>query len=82
MAWFNEEDPHVCRDDLVSNLVERNAINLNGSLTIAGRRGLAVSAVQVNLRDQRKGKDLLNVMIPVAADVRVGEVVLQIPRIP
>lgn len=71
-------------DDLVSNLVERNTINLNGSLTIAlVDGGLAVSGqFKSTLRDQRKGKDLLNVMIPVGADVRVGEVVLQIPRIP
>ncbi len=71
-------------DDLVSNLVERNAINLNGGLTISlVDGGLAVSGqLRSTLRDQKKGKDLLNVSIPVGADVRVGEIVLQIPRIP
>ena len=71
-------------DDLVSNLVERNVINLNGRLTVSlVDGGLAVNG-QLNstLRDQKKGKDLLNVLIPVGADVRVGDVIIQVPQIP
>ena len=33
------------------------------------------------LRDQKKGKDLLNVEIPVDAQVKVGEVVIPLPQI-
>jgi hypothetical protein len=70
-------------DDLVENLVERNTVKLNGSLTI----GLVDGGLTVKgrlfstLRDQRKGKDLLNVEIPVDAQVKVGEVVIPLPQI-
>ena len=70
-------------DDLVENLVERNAVKLNGTLTIAlVEGGLAVKGrLFSTLRDQKKGKDLLNVEIPVDAQVKVGEVVIPLPQI-
>jgi hypothetical protein len=70
-------------DDLVENLVERNAVKLNGALTIAlVDGGLTVKGrLFSTLRDQKKGKDLLNVEIPVDAQVRVGEVVIPLPQI-
>jgi hypothetical protein len=70
-------------DDLVENLVERNAIRLNGTLKIAlVDGGLAVKGRLLStLRDQRKGKDLLNVDIPVDAQVQVSEVVIPLPQI-
>jgi hypothetical protein len=70
-------------DDLVENLVERNAIRLNGTLKIAlVDGGLAVKGrLSSTLRDQRKGKDLLNVDIPVDAQVQVSEVVIPLPQI-
>jgi hypothetical protein len=70
-------------DDLVENLVERNAIKLNGALTISlVDGGLAVRGrLFSTLRDQRKGKDLLNVEIPVDAQVKVSEVVIPLPQI-
>lgn len=70
-------------DDLVENLVERNAIKLNGALTISLiDGGLTVKGrVYSTLRDQKKGKDLLNVDIPVDAQVRVGDVVIPVPQI-
>jgi hypothetical protein len=70
-------------DDLVENLVERNTVKLNGTLTISlVEGGLAVKGrLASTLRDQKKGKDLLNVDIPVDAQVRVGDVVIPVPQI-
>ncbi|HVQ14829.1 MAG TPA: hypothetical protein VMS40_14615 [Vicinamibacterales bacterium] len=70
-------------DDFVENLVERNAIKLNGALTISlVDGGLVVKGrLYSTLRDQKKGKDLLNVDIPVDAQIRVGDVVIPVPQI-
>lgn len=70
-------------DDLVENLVERNAVKLNGTLTISlVEGGLTVKGrLFSTLRDQKKGKDLLNVEIPVDAHVNVGDVVVPVPQI-
>jgi len=70
-------------DELVENLVERNAVKLNGVLTISlVEGGLAVKGrLFSTLRDQKKGKDLLNVEIPVDAQVKVSEVVIPLPQI-
>jgi hypothetical protein len=70
-------------DDLIENLVERNTVKLNGTLSIAlVDGGLAVKGKLFStLRDQKKGRDLLNVEIPVDAQVRVGEVVIPLPQI-
>jgi hypothetical protein len=70
-------------DDLVENLVERNTVRLNGSLTVSlVDGGLTVKGrLSSTLRDQKKGKDLLNVDIPVDARVRVGPVVIPLPQI-
>lgn len=70
-------------DDLVENLVERNAIRLNGTLSITlVNGGFSVKGTLVStLRDQKKGKDLLNVNIPVDARVKVGELVVPVPNI-
>ena len=71
-------------DDLVANLVERNAIRLNGALTIAllDGRVRVTGTIVSTLRDQKRNKDILNVNIPVAAEVRVGDVVIPVPNIP
>lgn len=70
-------------DDLVENLVERNAIKLNGALTISlVDGGLVVKGrLYSTLQDQKKNKDLLHVDIPVDAQVRVGDVVVPVPQI-
>jgi hypothetical protein len=70
-------------DDLVENLVERNAVRLNGSFTITlVNGGIALEGhVFSTLRDQRKNKDLLNINAPVAADITVGEIVIPLPQI-
>jgi hypothetical protein len=70
-------------DDLVENLVERNAVRLSGSFTITlVSGGLAVNGHLLStLRDQRKNKDVLNINAPVAADVTIGEIVIPLPQI-
>ena len=71
-------------DDLIENLVERNAIDLNGTFTVAlVDGGLKVKGTLFStVRDQKKNKNLLNVSIPVDADVKVGELVIPLPPIP
>ena len=70
-------------DDLVENLVERNAIRLNGTFTVTlVNGGFTVNGgVLSTLRDQRKNKDVLNINAPVAADITVGEIVIPLPQI-
>ena len=65
-------------DDLVENLVERNAIKVTGALAVnLVDGGVKVSGVlRSTLRDQKKSKDLLHVNIPVAAQVKVGVIVI------
>jgi hypothetical protein len=70
-------------DDLVSNLVERNTIRLNGSFTITlVDGGVAVKGQLLStLHDQKKNKDIVNVTAPIVADVRVGDIVIPLPEI-
>ena len=70
-------------DDLVENLIERNAIRLNGTFTITLIDGGVALKGQVlsTLRDQRKNKDLLNVNAPIDAEMAVGEIVIPLPAI-
>jgi hypothetical protein len=71
-------------DDLVANLVERNSVKLNGSLTIALTDGAVTikGTLASTLRDQNKNRDILKVNIPVDASVRVGDLVVPVPKIP
>jgi hypothetical protein len=70
-------------DDLIENLVERNAIDLTGTLRIAVvDGGLAVKGmINSTVRDTRKNKEILKVNAPVDARVSVGEVVIPLPQI-
>jgi hypothetical protein len=70
-------------DDLVENLVERNAVRLSGSFTLTlVNGGLSLNGHLLStLRDQRKNKDVLNINAPVTADVSVGEIVIPLPQI-
>ena len=69
-------------DDLIENLVERNAVRLNGTLTISLVEGGMKIRGQVlsTLRDQKKNKDVVNIAVPVDAEVRVGAVVIPLPQ--
>ena len=70
-------------DDLIENLVARNAVQLNGTFTVA----LVDGGVKVKgtifstLSDQKKNKTILNANIPVDADVKVGDIVIPVPNI-
>ena len=70
-------------DDLIENLVERNAIDVNGTFTIsvvAGGvrvRGHVLSTV----RDEKKKKEILKVDAPIDAQVTIGEIVIPLPEI-
>ena len=70
-------------DDLVENLIERNAIRLNGTFTITLIDGGVALKGQVlsTLRDQRKNKDVLNVNAPIDAEMTVPEIVIPLPQI-
>ena len=68
-------------DDFVENLVERNGVRVSGAMTMElVDGGLRISgAVRSILRDQKKSKDVLNVNIPVVANLKVGDVVIKLP---
>lgn len=71
-------------DDLIENLVERNVIQLNGTLTVSLVDGgvKVKGTVFSTVSDSKKNKNLLNVNIPVDADVKIGEIVIPLPNIP
>jgi hypothetical protein len=70
-------------DDLIENLVERNAVKVNGAVTVS----LVDGGIKVKgrlfstLRDQRKNKDVLKAEIPIDAEVKIGEIVIPLPQI-
>ena len=70
-------------DELIENLVERNVVALNGTFTVAlidggiHIRGKVLSTV----RDQKKNKNILQVDVPVDAQMKVGEIVIPLPAI-
>ena len=70
-------------DDLIENLVERNAIDLNGSFTIVIIDGgvRIKGTLMSTTRDQRKNKQILKVDVPVDAHVSVGTIVIPLPQI-
>ena len=70
-------------DDFVENLVERNGLRLTGTLAIQlVDGGVRVTGVLRSVvRDQKKNKDLLNVNIPIAANVKIGEIVVPLPGV-
>jgi hypothetical protein len=70
-------------DDLIENLVERNAVQLNGTFTVALVDGgvKVTGTIFSTLSDQKKNKSILNASIPVDADVKVGDIVIPLPNI-
>lgn len=71
-------------DDLIENLVERNAIGLNGAFKVTLiDGGLKITGQAAGIvKDQKKGKDILHVTSPVEATVSISPVVIPLPRIP
>jgi hypothetical protein len=70
-------------DDLIENLVERNAIDLKGTFTVTLIEGgiRIKGALQSTMRDERKNKQILKVDVPVDAQVSVGAIVIPLPQI-
>jgi hypothetical protein len=70
-------------DDLVSNLLERNTIRLNGAFTVTLiDGGLTLKGhIFSTLHDQKKNRDVLNINAPIDADVRVADIVIPLPQI-
>ena len=70
-------------DDLIENLVERNAIDLNGTFTISViDNGISVKGhVLSTLRDDKKKKELLKTEAPVDMQLTVGTIVIPLPEI-
>ena len=71
-------------DDLVENLVERNAVRVTGALAISMvEGGLNISGtLRSTLRDRKNSRDLLNVNVPVVAHVKSGALVIPLPNLP
>jgi hypothetical protein len=65
-------------DDLIENLVERNTVTLNGTFTVALiDGGIKIKGEALSLlRDQKKNKTILKTVIPVDAEMTVGEIVV------
>jgi hypothetical protein len=70
-------------DDLIENLVERNAIDLKGTFTVTLIDGgiRIKGAFESTMRDERKNKQILKAQIPVDAQVSVGSIVIPLPQI-
>jgi hypothetical protein len=71
-------------DDLLENLVERNAIDLNGTFTISVvNGGLTVKGLaHTSLKDTRKNnKEIFKADVPIDAQVSVGDIVIPVPEI-
>jgi hypothetical protein len=70
-------------DDLIENLVERNAIDLNGTFTISViDNGISVKGhVLSTLRDDKKKKELLKTDAPIDMKLTVGTIVIPLPEI-
>jgi hypothetical protein len=71
-------------DDLIENLVERNAIEFNGTFTISvvnggvSLKGLA----HTSLKDTRKNnKEIFKADVPVDTQISVGTIVIPLPQI-
>jgi hypothetical protein len=70
-------------DDLIENLVERNAIDLKGTFTVTLIDGgiRIKGALQSTMRDERKNKQILKADVPIDATVSVGAIVLPLPQL-
>ena len=70
-------------DDLIENLVERNAIDLNGAFTVSViDNGISVKGhILSTIKDLEKKKELLKTDAPIDVQLRVGTVVIPLPEI-
>jgi hypothetical protein len=71
-------------DDLIDNLVERNAIELNGTFTISVvNGGVSVKGLaHTSLKDTRKNnKEIFKADVPIDTQISVGTIVIPVPQI-
>ena len=70
-------------DDLIENLVERNALDLNGtfSITVVDGGIRVRGSITSTMRDERKNKQILKIAVPVDAQMRIGPIVIPLPQI-
>ena len=70
-------------DELIETLVERNALDLNGTFTSSViDNGISVKGhVLSTLRDDKKKKELLKTDAPVDMQLTVGTIVIPLPEI-
>jgi hypothetical protein len=71
-------------DELIENLVERNAIELNGTFTISVvNGGLSIKGQTHSVvKDVKKNnKEIFKADAPIDAQVAVGEIVIPVPQI-
>ena len=70
-------------DDLLKSWLERNAVTLNGGITVGlvnggiKMKGEISSAIQ----DTKKGKTIATMVVPLSAQVGIGEMIIPV-RIP
>jgi hypothetical protein len=70
-------------DDLIENLVDRNALALNGAFTIAlVDGGIAVKGTVFSTLRDKKNKAILKINVPIVAELKVGDIVIPLPEIP
>jgi len=70
-------------DDLIENLVERNAIDVRGTFTVVlVDGGVTIKGVlNSTVRDEKKKKEILKLSVPVDARVGISEIVIPLPQI-
>ena len=70
-------------DDLIENLVERNAIDLNGTFTVTlVDGGLRITGTAMaTMRDEKKNRQILKAAVPIDAKVGIGTIVIPLPQI-
>ena len=70
-------------DELIENLVEKNAIDLNGTFTVSlVEGGVSVKGhVLAVVRDDKKKKEIFRADAPIDAQVTVGAIVIPLPEI-
>lgn len=73
-------------DDLIKALAERNEIVLNGGITIGLVNGGVKMKGEISgaVQDRQKNKTIATMVVPLSAQVTVGELVIpvRVPQLP
>lgn len=70
-------------DDLLKAWLERNAVTLNGGITIGLVNGGVKMKGEISsaIQDTKKGKTIATMVVPLSAQVSIGEMVIPV-RVP